>query len=209
MSDRMSCTLKIVGKVQHHQFERITELVKSFGFDEEIDEGEWSFHEVRYGTLDPDIEAYLQDNEIGYIWTNEAKYEYPAGVQFFDPTRKEEDRWADFITDSANGIVLSLATDITPERIEWAKSWQWFWDHAKLELAGDPPTKPKRYSHAFTLAFELVSHDEDGEDVTPQMLAEAIHKRVTDLMATKDSAEMLEAVGAPFDTYEITEEDAA
>jgi hypothetical protein len=55
-----------------------------------------------------------------------------------------------------------------------------------------------QYNHAFEIAFEVVSNDESGEDVTAEMLRAAIIKR-----AAIDNGEMLEATGAPFDTYEI------
>jgi hypothetical protein len=57
------------------------------------------------------------------------------------------------------------------------------------------------YSHAFTIAFELISDDARGEDITPQQYADAIISRVEALLANGN--EMLEAVGAPYDTYPI------
>lgn len=62
------------------------------------------------------------------------------------------------------------------------------------------------YNHAFTVAFEVISDDEDGKDITPQQFADAIRKRVDSLLA--NGSEMLEAVGAPYDTYD-TDEDGA
>lgn len=57
----------------------------------------------------------------------------------------------------------------------------------------------KTYNHAFTIAFQLGgSTDENGEDVTQEQMAEALYKRIKDLLANN---EMLEAVGAPFDTF--------
>lgn len=56
------------------------------------------------------------------------------------------------------------------------------------------------YNHAFTIAFTVAgSKAEDGEDVTAEQMAAALQKRINDLMANN---EMLEAVGAPFDTFE-------
>lgn len=55
------------------------------------------------------------------------------------------------------------------------------------------------YNHAFTLAFQLGgSITKDGEDVTAEQMRDALRKRVNDLM---DNDEMLEGVGAPYDTY--------
>lgn len=59
-----------------------------------------------------------------------------------------------------------------------------------------------RYNHAYTIAFSLISTKEDGSDVTNDMLAEALKKRVEDCQSEKDSP-LLECSGAPFDTYEI------
>lgn len=58
-----------------------------------------------------------------------------------------------------------------------------------------------RYNHAFDIAFELVSFDEEGLDVTPAMFSAALRARADALDANPD--EWLEACGAPFDTYEI------
>lgn len=63
------------------------------------------------------------------------------------------------------------------------------------------------YNHAYTIGFEVSgSEDPDGEDVTPARLREALLKRIADLDATPEGKEWLEAVGAPYDTYEETQE---
>lgn len=59
-----------------------------------------------------------------------------------------------------------------------------------------------KYSHAYTIAFEAESMQEDGEDMTNEMLEKAILERVRSCMAGED-ADLLECCGAPFDTYEI------
>ena len=56
----------------------------------------------------------------------------------------------------------------------------------------------KTFNHAFDIAFEVVSSEEDGSDVTPEMFRSAIEKRMNDLDRF-DAWE--EAIGAPFDTY--------
>ena len=61
---------------------------------------------------------------------------------------------------------------------------------------GPPPVR--RFNHACELAFTVISADPNGEDFTGPMLREAITKRL-DLIS---DAELLEAVGAPFDTFE-------
>ena len=61
---------------------------------------------------------------------------------------------------------------------------------------GPPPVR--RFNHACELAFTVISEDLNGEDFTGPMLREAILKR----LASIGDAELLEAVGAPFDTFE-------
>jgi hypothetical protein len=57
----------------------------------------------------------------------------------------------------------------------------------------------KRYNHAYDIAFTVESEHPTGDDLTPRQLRLAIMSR---LAALPDS-EMLEAVGMPFDTYEV------
>ena len=61
-----------------------------------------------------------------------------------------------------------------------------------------PPTRTNSFNHAFDLAFSLTSRDAEAVDVTPQMLRNAILRRLASLTDT----ELVEAVGAPFDTYQ-------
>ena len=56
-----------------------------------------------------------------------------------------------------------------------------------------------KYNHAFDIAFSVISDTPNGEDITAEQFAAAIRKRVDELLAC---GEMLEAIGAPFDTYE-------
>jgi hypothetical protein len=64
----------------------------------------------------------------------------------------------------------------------------------------------KKYSHAYSLGFELDSFDPDGRDVTASQACAAILSRLSDLMA-RDPRELLDALDAPFDTYEYDEDD--
>ena len=57
----------------------------------------------------------------------------------------------------------------------------------------------KKYNHAFDIAFSVISKNENGDDITAEEFAAAIRQRVDDLLS---SGELLEAVGAPWDTYE-------
>jgi hypothetical protein len=60
-----------------------------------------------------------------------------------------------------------------------------------------------KYNHAVALGFDVISEDPDGEDFTPAMLKEALLQR----MASLDIGnEWVEAIGAPYDTYEENEE---
>jgi hypothetical protein len=61
--------------------------------------------------------------------------------------------------------------------------------------------KKRRYNHAYTLAFSLVSDTEDGSDVTSEMFSAAIDNRMGDLDRSGD-IEWHEAVGPPYDTFE-------
>lgn len=54
-----------------------------------------------------------------------------------------------------------------------------------------------RYNHALSIAFEVTSNEEQGEDISGGMLREAILKRLNNL----NDNELVEAVGAPYDTY--------
>jgi len=55
-----------------------------------------------------------------------------------------------------------------------------------------------KYNHMFDIAFAISSTREDGSDVTPEQMGEAIIARVKLLLA---EGEMLEAVSL-VDTYE-------
>lgn len=59
---------------------------------------------------------------------------------------------------------------------------------------------PKTYNHQFALGFSISgSTHPKGEDVTEQMIYEAIIARAKDLLANTEGHE---AIGAPLDTYE-------
>jgi hypothetical protein len=59
-----------------------------------------------------------------------------------------------------------------------------------------------KYNHAFDIAFSIVSDHPTGEDVTAEQVREALIQRVH---TAYSSGELLEAIGAPFDTYEVDE----
>ena len=56
------------------------------------------------------------------------------------------------------------------------------------------------FDHAYDVSFSLRSDHPTGEDVTPAMLKAALLKRIDDLDAAN---EWEEAVGAPYDSYEV------
>ncbi len=57
------------------------------------------------------------------------------------------------------------------------------------------------YNHVYTVTFSLVSQQEDGEDVTADMIRKALQNRIEDLDFSGGLA-WLEAVNGPEDTYE-------
>ena len=64
-----------------------------------------------------------------------------------------------------------------------------------------------RYNHACTVAFEVLSDDEDGGDITPSMLHDALLRRIRDLeTSTPDKREWLEACLPPYDTFDTSED---
>ena len=58
----------------------------------------------------------------------------------------------------------------------------------------------KKFNHAFTIAFSLECDDPTGKHVTVTQLTEALCRRIADLI---ENDEMHEAVGMPFDTFEV------
>tara|TARA_R110000803_G_scaffold181804_1_gene244210 strand:- start:221 stop:421 length:201 start_codon:yes stop_codon:yes gene_type:complete len=63
----------------------------------------------------------------------------------------------------------------------------------------------KHYSHMLDIAFEIISEEEDGSDITPEQIHEAIAKRLVSLAEANELD-----VGGPIsicDTYEIEEQD--
>lgn len=61
-----------------------------------------------------------------------------------------------------------------------------------------------KYNHLFDIAFSVVSEHPVGEDVTAEQVREALISRVN---RAYESGELLEAIGAPFYTYEETGND--
>ena len=57
----------------------------------------------------------------------------------------------------------------------------------------------KTYNHALTIGFEIISNNEDGDDITSEMVNSALLRRINDLT---DSGYMLDAIDV-FDTYEV------
>lgn len=55
------------------------------------------------------------------------------------------------------------------------------------------------HNHAYEIAFEVTSADEEAEDVTPAMLRMALVKRIMSMSNT----EIIAACGSPYDTCEI------
>ena len=53
------------------------------------------------------------------------------------------------------------------------------------------------YNHALTIGFEVISNDEQGADITPEMATEALQKRIDKLIAAGGLIGAIEI----FDTY--------
>lgn len=62
-----------------------------------------------------------------------------------------------------------------------------------------------KFNHAYTFAFEVTSNDENGADLTGLDLRRALLARLDDL----SDNDMIEACDAPYDTFEIEEEQEA
>lgn len=56
-----------------------------------------------------------------------------------------------------------------------------------------------RFNHQTALSFTVISDTPDGSDWTPELLREAVLRRIHDL---DKHNEWLAAVGPPIDTYE-------
>lgn len=60
-----------------------------------------------------------------------------------------------------------------------------------------------RYNHAFSIAFSVETAN-DAENVSSSEIRAGVLKRLADI----GDFELVEAVGMPFDTYEVTLDDA-
>ena len=58
----------------------------------------------------------------------------------------------------------------------------------------------KAFNHAFTIAFSYESLDPDATEIDDKAIRDAIISRAEDAY---DNNEILEAIGAPFDSYEF------
>ena len=78
------------------------------------------------------------------------------------------------------------------------------------DLDNAPPLEDEeepapRYNHACTLAFDgIISNDPNGDDITSEMLREALLRRIADL---DEEDSWCEACLAPFDSYEMDEDE--
>ena len=62
-----------------------------------------------------------------------------------------------------------------------------------------------RYNHAVTLTFEVISDCPNGDDITGEMLQQALQRRIENLDSEGDLY-WEEACLPPDDTYEMDEE---
>jgi len=68
-----------------------------------------------------------------------------------------------------------------------------------------------KFDHAYTIAFSVISEDENGEDVTHKMLLKALRKRIQELNMSHildpiSGESMLDACETPYDTFEVDPE---
>jgi hypothetical protein len=61
------------------------------------------------------------------------------------------------------------------------------------------------FDHAFDIAFSVVTDDPTGDNITGEQFAAALQRRIDDLNSSGD-VEWHEAVGAPFDTFEVEDD---
>ena len=59
-----------------------------------------------------------------------------------------------------------------------------------------------KYNHAFSVCFSIESEDPEGRDLTAEQIRDAIMRRVR---MAYENKELHEAIGAPYDTYEVEE----
>lgn len=60
----------------------------------------------------------------------------------------------------------------------------------------------KKFNHAVTVAFEVITDDPEGNDFTPDILRHALLDKIKQ---HDREGTWIEAVGAPFDTYQVEE----
>ena len=58
----------------------------------------------------------------------------------------------------------------------------------------------KRFNHMYSIAFVVINGSDDGEKTTAAEVREGLLKR----LASMTDDELLEAIGYPDDTYEMT-----
>lgn len=63
-----------------------------------------------------------------------------------------------------------------------------------------------KFNHVVSVAFTVISEEEDGSDFTPEMIKDALNARIRDLDNSPQKSEWIEAVGVPEDTQEEPEE---
>jgi len=96
---------------------------------------------------------------------------------------------------------IALTVRFLPESAEPAEVFALDLQHGQEIGKPGSASKTATYNHAFEIAFSVPgSTCPNGTDVTAAQLIAALHERIRDLSHSED--ELLEAIGAPYDTYE-------
>lgn len=128
MGDRTSCSLTIWGEVPSDLW---SEIELEIDWNDTWKIGHYTFDEVNYGTMDPDLDKALRKAGLSYIWDHDAGYEYGPGTEMYDAETEE------FIELPRHEDDLFVAVrDLTkPEVVETVIRWQRFRDQShKKEL---------------------------------------------------------------------------
>lgn len=122
--------------------------------------------------------------------TGTTEYEEAIGDLIADLGHLAEREGLDFMALARRGIADWQIEKIDPSSLDRPEVT------ITIAVIAKPPAV---FNHAFDLGFSLESHHPHGEDVTPAMLRGALEAR----LASLSDDELLEAVGAPFDTYAV------
>jgi hypothetical protein len=102
------------------------------------------------------------------------------------------------LIDQSERALASLGCHSEPHSYEDTSDDELARLYPTARLHGIPVAPKHLHDHAFDIAFSLRSNTADGSDVTAARIRSALLER----LASLTDAELLEAAGAPFDSYE-------